>query len=87
MDIFAITALCLMLPLLATSLFVVSFSWRVSEKVDKPEREKYSEQELKEMIQRGISLKRDKKLVQDREDELKVLKERGRKILQIDPNV
>ncbi|MAT61089.1 MAG: hypothetical protein CMH41_05535 [Micrococcales bacterium] len=32
LDIFAITALCLMLPLLATSLFVVSFSWRVSEK-------------------------------------------------------
>ncbi|MBU62588.1 MAG: hypothetical protein CMI26_08810 [Opitutae bacterium] len=34
-DRFAITALCLMLPLLATSLFVVSFSWRVSEKKEK----------------------------------------------------
>ena len=70
-----------MLPLLATSLFVVSFSWRVSEKVIKPERKEYSEKELGEMIQRGISLKRYKKLVQDREDELKVLKEQqGRKI-------
>ena len=70
-----------MLPLLATSLFVVSFSWRVSEKVIKPERKEYSEKELGEMIQRGISLKRYKKLVQDREDELKVPKEQqGRKI-------
>ena len=49
LDDFAFTALCLMLPSMATSLFVVSFSWRVSEKKEKEEGE-----EGKEGVEEGV---------------------------------